>query len=342
MAKNDSAAKQTTPDQGKKSIKTPFAKAKSTSDKKGVTISVRDQKVLIIVAAIGLFLGIYFLSFSPKISETQEIEAECESLKTRITELQARAAQAEGLKVETAQLRGSMEEKLKEFPSQVNPEDVIFFLNKLEEEEKNELTISSESFGEPEVFYQTTASAASANTETEPAPAETEDVAAVLDNATENGSADGTIYYKAPVYGTGNEVSQETELSDEESSDAMKQLEEAEEKMSEEEDLDQQGDLNTDGPYTGYMIASTISIETTYDGLKHIIDMINKHEDKVRIQTISAAFDNTTGTISGSMSLSFYAIGGNGKEYEAPKIKGIPLGLDNIFGTVTKSARDDD
>lgn len=327
-AKKTSEAKAAKPAaKSKKASKSMFDNAKP---KKTVSISSRDKKLLITLGAVIIFVCTYFFGFSNKMSEIQEIEAESETLKLRITELTQRAAQAEGLKEETASLREGMKEKLDEFPSELNTEDVIYFLNQLEEKKENELKISTESFGTLETFYNTTEVAAQAAP-----PVEGEDVVA---------DASGTIYYEAPQYATANTAGDESEEVSEEAAegsgqDAMEQLEAAEQKMLEEgEDAGEEGGLNTDGPYTGYKMNVNLSYETTYSGIKHVIDMINKHKDKVRIQTISAAFDNATGALSGSMSITFYAIGGNGKEYTAPSIKGIPLGLDNIFGTVSKNA----
>ena len=327
-----SPATKTKKAKSKKASKSMFANAKP---KKTVSISSRDKKLLIVLGAVIIFLCTYFFGFSNQMTEIQDIEAESETLKLRIAELTQRAAQAEGLKEETASIREGMKEKLDEFPSELNTEDVIYFLNQLEEKKENELKISMESFGTLESFYNTAEVAAQAAP-----PVEGEDVTA---------DASGTIYYDAPQYATANTAENESEepsetageesTEDASGQDAMEQLEAAEQKMLEEgtEGEEEEG-LNTDGPYTGYRMNVNLTYETTYSGIKHVIDMINKHKDKVRIQTISAAFDNSTGALSGSMALSFYAIGGNGKKYTAPSIKGIPLGLDNIFGTVSKNA----
>lgn len=332
--KNDAAAKAADPaskankTKSKKASKSMFA---NTKKKKTVNISSRDKKLLLVLGAVVIFLCTYFFGFSNKLTEIQDIEAESESLRVRIADLTQRAAQAEGLKEETASLRKGMGEKLEEFPSEVNVEDVIYFLDQLEQKKENEISISTEGFGMAEVFYDTAAAERAAA----PAPAEGEETVA---------DASGTIYDEAPQYATANTIDEE--VSDEETEeepaaeaqpDAMEQLEAAEQKMLEEgtEEGEENG-LNTDGPYTGYQMSVNISYSTTYPGIKRVIDMINKHKNKVRIQTISAAYDNTTGDLTGSMTLNFYAIGGSGKKYKAPEIKGIPLGLDNIFGTVTK------
>lgn len=314
----------------KKASKSMFANAKP---KKTVSISSRDKKLLITLCAVIIFLCTYFFGFSNKLSEIQDIEAESESLRVRIADLTQRAAQAEGLKEETASIREGMKEKLDEFPSEINTEDIIYFLNQVEEKEQNELEIMNENFGSLDAFYNTAEVAA------QQAPA-----AEATEGQDVTADASGTISYRAPQYATANST-EETEAEDTQETaegdtqDAMEQLEAAEQKMLEEGlGEEAEGGLNTEGPYTGYRVTVDISYSTTYQGIKNVIDMVNKHKDKVRIQSLSASFDTTSGVLSGSMTLNFYAIGGNGKPYKAPSIKGIPIGTDNIFGTVSKEA----
>ena len=85
---------------------------------------------------------------------------------------------------------------------------------------------------------------------------------------------------------------------------------------------------------TGYQTAIVINYRTNYKGLKKAIDYINKNEDKMNINDLSASFDNTTGNLTGSMTINLFSIMGTDKVYEEPKINGGRIGTDNIFGTV--------
>lgn len=89
--------------------------------------------------------------------------------------------------------------------------------------------------------------------------------------------------------------------------------------------------LNVDN-LIGYKHDITLSFVGTYDQVRDMIDYINKATDKMRFSTLSLAYNTTDGNLNGSMSLSMYAIYGNGKEYVEPTIKNVKLKVDSIFG----------
>ena len=43
------------------------------------------------------------------------------------------------------------------------------------------------------------------------------------------------------------------------------------------------------------------------------------------------AYDSTTGGLKGNLVLNLYAVTGTGKEYVAPDISGLSMGVGNIF-----------
>jgi hypothetical protein len=83
----------------------------------------------------------------------------------------------------------------------------------------------------------------------------------------------------------------------------------------------------------GYQMTMNLSYQTTYDGLKKCIDFINKSDSKMNISDLTAAFDNTTGNLTGTMTIVLYALDGTGKDFKNVTIDGVQLGTDNIFGT---------
>lgn len=83
----------------------------------------------------------------------------------------------------------------------------------------------------------------------------------------------------------------------------------------------------------GYQTVLTINFQTTYSGLKKSIDIINNNTEKMKILSCSASFDNTTGNLTGSMSIGVYALVGKGREVETMTVPGVPVGRENIFGT---------
>ena len=91
---------------------------------------------------------------------------------------------------------------------------------------------------------------------------------------------------------------------------------------------------------TGYKTSVTISYQATYEGLKKGIGYINRHENRMSISDLTAAFDHTTGNLTGSMTLMLFAVDGlgrNNREVVYPKIK---YGTDNIFGSFEIAGKD--
>ncbi len=83
---------------------------------------------------------------------------------------------------------------------------------------------------------------------------------------------------------------------------------------------------------TGYKTAVTIAYQTTYGGLKKSIRYINDYKERMNIMNLTASFDNTTGNLTGIMTIELYAVSGGGRVPEEPVINGVQLGTDNIFG----------
>lgn len=83
----------------------------------------------------------------------------------------------------------------------------------------------------------------------------------------------------------------------------------------------------------GHKAKVTISYSTTYEGLKKWISYIHDYDERMNIPSFSAAFNHTTGKLSGTMMIDLYALNGSGKECKAPVINGVPIGTDNIFGS---------
>ena len=84
---------------------------------------------------------------------------------------------------------------------------------------------------------------------------------------------------------------------------------------------------------TGYQTTTVLTYQTTYDGMKKCIDYINNNEEKMNISDLTVAFDNTTGNLSGTLTINMYALDGINKAYVEPEINGVDIGTDNIFGT---------
>ena len=96
---------------------------------------------------------------------------------------------------------------------------------------------------------------------------------------------------------------------------------------------------NEEGKYvTSYykvsLLQETLSTnyKCDYEQLKKLIDFVNDYPERMNIESITMAYDSTTGGLKGSLVLNLYAVTGTGKEYTAPDISGLSLGTGNIFG----------
>ncbi|MCI5848690.1 MAG: hypothetical protein SOW12_07350 [Lachnospiraceae bacterium] len=78
----------------------------------------------------------------------------------------------------------------------------------------------------------------------------------------------------------------------------------------------------------------TINFTTTYDGLKKAVDFINNNVDHMTMRNITAASNQETGQIIGSMAINEYYATGLGREYEEPAVGDVPLSVNGIFNTI--------
>lgn len=86
------------------------------------------------------------------------------------------------------------------------------------------------------------------------------------------------------------------------------------------------------GKMEGYMNPYQITFDTvTEDVLKNAIDWIAAHQDKIAISNIAVAAGD--GGVSGSMTLNFFSLRGNGRSYEPLNHSGVKTGILNIFHT---------
>lgn len=79
----------------------------------------------------------------------------------------------------------------------------------------------------------------------------------------------------------------------------------------------------------------TMNYEVSYEGLKRSIKNLCMQTDRMTIDEVVVAYDETTGLLQGSTTMDMFCIPGQeGKEYVAPDFNYVLLGTDNIFGTI--------
>jgi len=87
-------------------------------------------------------------------------------------------------------------------------------------------------------------------------------------------------------------------------------------------------------PLKGYKSPLVISYETSYGNFKRLMDYIKDYPERMNVESVTASFNSGTGYLSGTMTINLYRLEGTGREYDAPAEPNVPLGVDNIFGTV--------
>lgn len=81
----------------------------------------------------------------------------------------------------------------------------------------------------------------------------------------------------------------------------------------------------------GYRDMLSMSYEATYSDFKQMVAYVDGLSDRTTISSITAAYDSTTGNLSGVITVNMYYLTDTGKEYDPPHITGISKGLPNIF-----------
>lgn len=90
---------------------------------------------------------------------------------------------------------------------------------------------------------------------------------------------------------------------------------------------------NTD--YVGYQTIINMSYEGSYAQWKDLITFINEYSTKNTIDAISSVYNEATDTVTGTLTVSIYAVSGSGRTFKEPTFT-IETGSDNVFSTGIK------
>lgn len=84
-------------------------------------------------------------------------------------------------------------------------------------------------------------------------------------------------------------------------------------------------------PMTGYRTTFGITYKTTYEGLKACVDYINQYPERMNMVNLTMAYSAEDAALTGTMSIDWYSLVGNGEEYTFPALEQIDLGNGNVF-----------
>lgn len=87
------------------------------------------------------------------------------------------------------------------------------------------------------------------------------------------------------------------------------------------------------GVPVGYYATVSMSYQTSYQGLKDIIDYVTSQKDRMTVPAITVSYDETTGGLNGVLTVNMFYLTNTGREYEPPKVQGINRGVTDVFGT---------
>lgn len=82
-----------------------------------------------------------------------------------------------------------------------------------------------------------------------------------------------------------------------------------------------------------YRLETTLSILTTNNGLKHVLDYVYDIDNRKAISSVNLTVTND-GYLAGNMLVNFYYLSGTEVPYVAPNIQGVSTGTDNFFGVL--------
>lgn len=87
------------------------------------------------------------------------------------------------------------------------------------------------------------------------------------------------------------------------------------------------------GVPVGYYATVSMSYQASYQGLKDIIDYVTSQKDRMTVPAITVSYDETTGGLTGILTVNMFYLTNTGREYEPPRVQGINRGVTDVFGT---------
>lgn len=263
------------------------------------------QKMLICVLVDVLLVAlVWIFAFTPLGDKCSDAENDIATLQSDIDRLQDLIDQKDSFIEKTQVLNADTDTIIDKYGAGNTPEKILMFLVDLSNE--SNMTIPSISFGE-------------------------EKNVTVL--------SDGT-----PLSEASSDGSSESDSSDDSSSDSPSDSDSDGSAGSDESSGDADAESDSDGDGTAsnvkaseyylYNYPVTFSFNVSYSGLKKAVQYIEDYGERMTIDDISVAYDDSTGRLTGTMTLNMYTMTGTPKTYLAPALDNIKLGVANLFGSV--------
>lgn len=257
-------------------------------------------KFIVNMICLGIFCFSYLYIYEVYQNKTEAAYEDSEFVKAQIRDRKKKLSEEDSVREKILEINDQKQTIIDHFPVLIEEEDNFMFVEQMEKELK--IKTSSISTSDNTVFYNT--------------------VLPAQDNSE-------VLLQEEP------EMNSEESLAEDNSEKS--QIEDNSQKSQTKDNSVINGkDITANDP-TATMISTyntlTINFMTNYNGFKDMVDYIRDYPNHTIIDSVAVSYDSSTGALAGNMVLKRFALMGTGKEYKAPSIDGIDIGIDNIFGT---------
>lgn len=275
-------------------------------------ISDSDKRLLIIFFAIVILACSYFFIFNKSMSKASELEATNDEDRIKVQQMETMEAALPQVKENIETMKQTQEEIIGKYPSDMKTEKVIETLQEIEEH-SSDFHITDITFAmHMPILGQGSTTDASSDTEGDAASSTTGDTAGDTTGDTESDVTGDTASDT-----TGDTAGDTTGSTTDDSTTSASSVE-------------------------GYYASVGIRYEASYAGLKEMIAYVNQFKDRTTIDQFSASFDDTTGKLTGEMTLNMYYLTNTGKDYVPPVFDFMPKGVNNIFGKTVAGSQSEE
>ena len=271
-------------------------------------ISDSDKRLLIIFFAIVILACSYFFIFNKSMSKASELEATNDEDRIKVQQMETMEAALPQVKENIETMKQTQEEIIGKYPSDMKTEKVIETLQEIEEH-SSDFHITDITFAmHMPILGQGSTTDASSDTEGDVASDTTGDTESDAGSDVTSDTAGST---------TGDTAGDTTGSTTDDSTASASSVE-------------------------GYYASVGIRYEASYAGLKEMIAYVNQFKDRTTIDQFSASFDDTTGKLTGEMTLNMYYLTNTGKDYVPPVFDFMPKGVNNIFGKTVAGSQSEE
>lgn len=274
-------------------------------------ISDSDKRLLIIFFAIVILACSYFFIFNKSMSKASELEATNDEDRIKVQQMETMEAALPQVKENIETMKQTQEEIIGKYPSDMKTEKVIESLQDYEDH-SSDFHITDITFAmHMPILGQESTTDASSDTTGDTAGDTTGDTESDAGSDVTSDTAGST------TGDTGSDVTGDAAGSTADDTASASSVE-------------------------GYYASVGIRYEASYAGLKEMIAYVNQFKDRTTIDQFSASFDDTTGKLTGEMTLNMYYLTNTGKDYVPPVFDFMPKGVNNIFGKTVAGSQSEE